>query len=473
MGAAISLPLMPISSLASCFGAAACSALCTSIGGTFKSSIMTRITYAILLLVNSLISWIALSPFIIRKLEKATFGFINISCGPDGSQCISFTSVHRINFALGMLHLILATLLVNVKSTANPRAVIQNGCWKMKVFAGMAFIFINFVLIPDSFFVFYGNHIAIIFSTIFLGIGLILLVDFAHAWAEKCLEKIEMEELTGEGDAGFWKKLLVGGTLTMYIGSIILTVVMYWFFAGKGCSMNKTAISLNLVFATIISALSIHNTVQEYNPHAGLAQSSMVVFYCTYLVMSAVASEPDDKFCNPLVRSKGTRTASVVLGAFFTFIAVAYTTTRAAANSAFSSESADDFVTSGTTTTQPSARSEMRYQALKQAVDEGSLPESALNQVDLYDDEEVNDEERSTVKYNYSLFHIIFFLATQYVATLLTINVKQDDYGDFVPVGRTYFASWVKIVSSWVCFVLYGWSLVAPVIWPDRFGVQL
>lgn len=343
----------------------------------------------------------------------------------------------------------------------------------MKIFAWMAFIFINFVMIPDSFFVFYGNHIAIVFSTIFLGIGLILLVDFAHAWAEKCLEKIEMEELTGEGDAGFWKKLLVGGTLTMYIGSIILTVVMYWFFAGKGCSMNKTAISLNLVFATIISALSIHNTVQEYNPHAGLAQSSMVVFYCTYLVMSAVASEPDDKYCNPLVRSKGTRTASVVLGAFFTFIAVAYTTTRAAANSAFSSESAEDFVTPGTTTTQPGARSEMRYQALKQAVDEGSLPESALNQVDLYEDEEVNDEERSTVKYNYSLFHIIFFLATQYVATLLTINVKQDDYGDFVPVGRTYFASWVKIVSSWVCFILYGWSLVAPVIWPDRFGVQL
>lgn len=475
MGAAISLPLMPITSLASCCGAAACSAFCTSIGGTFKSSIMTRITYAILLLINSLLSWIALSPFIINKIEKATFGFINISCGPDGSQCISFTSVHRINFALGILHLILASLLVNVKSTANPRAIIQNGCWKLKIFAWITFIFINFVIIPDSFFIFYGNHIAIIFSTIFLGIGLILLVDFAHAWAEKCLEKIEMEELTGEGDASFWKKLLIGGTLAMYIGSIILTILMYWFFTGSGCSMNKTAISLNLVFSIIISAMSIHNTVQEYNPNAGLAQSSMVVFYCTYLVMSAVASEPDDKFCNPLIRSRGTRTASVILGAFFTFIAVAYTTTRAAANSAFSSESSPNFVATGITTTsqQPSTRNEMRYQAIKQAVDEGLLPESALNQLDLYEDEDVNDEEIQSVQYNYSLFHIIFFLATQYVATLLTINVKQDDYGDFVPVGRTYFASWVKIISSWVCFVLYGWSLLAPVIWPDRFGIQV
>lgn len=475
MGAAISSPLMPISALTSCCGAAACSALCSSIGGTFKSSIMTRITYAIILLINSLLSWIALSPFIIHKIEKATIGFINYSCGPDGSECISFTSVYRINFALGVLHLILAALLINVKSTANPRSMIQNGCWKMKVFAWLVLIVVNFVVIPDSFFIFYGNNIAIIFSTIFLGIGLILLVDFAHAWAEKCLEKIEMEELTGEGDAGFWKKLLIGGTLVMYLGSIILTILMYWFFAGNGCSMNKTAITLNLVFAIIISGMSIHNTVQEYNPQAGLAQSSMVVFYCTYLIMSAVASEPDDKYCNPLIRSSGTRTASVILGAFFTFIAVAYTTTRAAANSAFSSESNHDFggVNNGVTTQQPSARNEMRYQAIKQAVDEGLLPESALNQLDLYDDEDVNDEERQSVQYNYSLFHIIFFLATQYVATLLTINVKQDDYGDFVPVGRTYFASWVKIVSSWVCFILYGWSLLAPVIWPDRFGVQI
>lgn len=479
MGAAISLPLIPVTSLASCCGAAACSALCTSIGGTFQSSILTRITYAFILLLNSLFSWIALSPFIVHKLEKASFGFINNKCGPDGSECISFTSVYRINFALGIFHLILAGLLVNVKSTSNPRAVIQNGCWKMKIFAWLSLITVNFLLIPDNFFIFYGNNIAIIFSTIFLGIGLILLVDFAHAWAETCLEKIEMEDLTGEGEynAGFWKKLLIGGTLTMYVSSIVLTIIMYWFFAGGGCNMNRTAITLNVVFGIIISIMSVNQTIQESNPHAGLAQSSMVVIYCTYLVMSAVSSEPDDKYCNPLIRSKGTRTASVVLGAFFTFIAVAYTTTRAAANSAFIDLDTAIDTSDGYISSQPNVRNEMRYQAIKQAVDEGLLPESALNQMNLYDDElngdNANDEERNTVKYNYALFHIIFFLATQYVATLLTINVQQDDLGDFVPVGRTYFSSWVKIVSSWVCFVLYGWSLIAPVLWPDRFSVHL
>lgn len=432
---------------------------------------MTRLTYAFLLMINSLLSWIALSPFIINKLAKMSFGLINNKCG-DGKNCISFSSVYRINLALGALHLVLAGLLVNVRSTSNPRAVIQNGCWKVKIFAWLALLAINFLVIPDNFFVFYGNHIAIIFSTIFLGIGLILLVDFAHAWAETCLEKIELEELTGEDEynAGFWKKLLVGGTLTMYVCSIVLTVLMYVFFAGSGCSMNQSAITINLILSIIVSGISINQNIQESNPNAGLAQASMVVLYCTYLVLSAVVSEPDDKMCNPLVRSRGTRTLSVIMGALFTFVALAYTTTRAA-NSSFFETEAPAVETS--VSSQPSERAQMRYQAIKQAVDEGSLPESALNQLNLYEEDgRAGGDEHQLVKYNYTLFHLIFFLATQYISTLLTINVNQDDVGDFVPVGRTYFSSWVKIISSWVCFVLYGWSLVAPVIWPDRFNVM-
>ena len=194
----------------------------------------------------------------------------------------------------------------------------------------------------------------------------------------------------------------------------------------------------------------------------------MVVFYCTYLVLSAVVSEPDDKQCNPLVRSKGTRTFSVVLGAFFTFVALAYTTTRAANSSFFYLGVAEQ--TETPVLEQPSERSQMRYQAIKQAVEEGALPESALRQLDFYDDDETGGAPMLPVKYNYALFHIIFFLATQYISTLLTINVEQDDLGDFVPVGRTYFSSWIKIISSWVCYVLYIWSLVAPMIWPDRFN---
>jgi hypothetical protein len=65
-------------------------------------------------------------------------------------------------------------------------------------------------------------------------------------------------------------------------------------------------------------------------------------------------------------------------------------------------------------------------------------------------------------------------LATAWIATLLTQNINADKnlhtgHEDFMPVGRTYWASWVKIVSSWVCYGIFGWTLMAPVILPDRF----
>ena len=42
-------------------------------------------------------------------------------------------------------------------------------------------------------------------------------------------------------------------------------------------------------------------------------------------------------------------------------------------------------------------------------------------------------------------------------------NHDQDVY-----IGRSVVAMWMRIVSSWVCMALYIWSLLAPVIMPDR-----
>lgn len=27
---------------------------------------------------------------------------------------------------------------------------------------------------------------------------------------------------------------------------------------------------------------------------------------------------------------------------------------------------------------------------------------------------------------------------------------------------------WIKVISSWLCLALYGWTLVAPIVLPDR-----
>lgn len=472
MGAVLSLPLtlpmMGVSMLgnflASCCGAAAFSAICSACGKC-SSSIATRIGYAILFSLNSILSWVMLTDWAIKKLENLTFNYVHLRCA-GGGECYGFSSVHRINFALGLFHLVLAGLLVGVHSTKNPRAGIQNGYWGLKFFAWIGLVVLTF-FIPDGFFVIWGNYFAMIFSMIFLLVGLVLLVDFAHSWAETCLEHIE------ESDSSLWKGILLSSTLGMYVCSLVLTIIMYIFFAGSGCSMNQAAITLNLIFTVIVSLLSVNPVVQEYNPQAGLAQASMVAIYCTYLTMAAVSSEPDDKSCNPLIRSRGTRTASIVLGALFTFLAIAYTTTRAAIQTS-TSAGYEPIASEHNLVTQEPSRHTMRIDAIRAAVESGSLPSTALEEnwwdSDSEDGGAYGDDERGATKYNYVLFHLIFFLATQWIATLLTMNVQKEDLGDFAPVGRTYFSSWVKIVSSWICYLLYAWTLGAPVWFPDRFS---
>lgn len=409
-----------------------------------------------------------LTPWAIEKLQGLMLDYVKINC-PSG-QCYGWLAVHRFNFALGIFHLILAALLFGIQSSKNPRAAIQNGYWGPKIILWLVLIVLSF-FIPDEFFVFWGRYVAFIGAILFLILGLVLLVDLAHTWAEFCLGKIE------DTDSRFWRFVLIGSTIGMYLGAIAMTIIQYIFFASGHCSMNQTAITVNLVLWLAISVISINPTVQEYNPKAGLAQAAMVAIYCTYLTMSAVSMEPDDKECNPLVRAQGTRTTSVVLGAIVTMLTVAYTTTRAATQSLGLGDNGirlpeDD--EHGLVTQQPSGRREMRAEALRRAVEEGSLPADAL----LSDDEDdgddggdsPGDDERSNTQYNYTVFHIIFFLATAWVSTLLTLNHEESTKdGDFATVGRTYAASWVKIVSAWFCHAMYIWTLVAPIMLPDRF----
>jgi hypothetical protein len=422
-----------------------------------------------MLLVNSILAWIMLTPWAIKKLQHLTFDYVKINC-PTG-QCYGWLAVHRINFALGLFHLIFACLLFGVSSSKNPRAALQNGYWGPKIIAWLALIVVSF-LIPDEFFMFWGKYVALVGAVLFLILGLVLLVDLAHNWAEYCLAQIE------DTDSRFWRFVLIGSTLGMYLGSIAMTIVQYIFFAASGCSMNQAAITINLILWIAVSVISVNPKVQEYNPKAGLAQAAMVAVYCTYLTMSAVSMEPDDKHCNPLVRAQGTRTTSVVIGAIVTMITVAYTTTRAATQSlGFGGEAngvrLPDDDEHGLVTQQPSARRQMRAEALRRAVEEGSLPADALLSDDEDSDDSGNnshDDERSSTQYNYSVFHIIFFLATAWVSTLLVLNHEDAVRdGDFATVGRTYAASWVKIASAWACHALYIWTLVAPIVLPERF----
>ena len=72
-----------------------------------------------------------LTPWAVNKLQHLMFDYVKINC-PSG-ECSGKLAVHRINFALGLMHLIFAGLLFGVRTSKEPRAAIQNGYWGPKI----------------------------------------------------------------------------------------------------------------------------------------------------------------------------------------------------------------------------------------------------------------------------------------------------------------------------------------------------
>lgn len=431
-----------------------------------------------------------------------------MDCETDKERCYGVLAVHRITFALALFHCILGLSLIGVQDTRTKRAAIQNGWWGPKLLGWIALVVLTF-FIPNGFFAFWANYIALFLATVFILVGLVLLVDFAHSWSETCLDNWE------ETESNFWKYTLIGSTGGMYILVVVGTSLLYAFFAGSECALNTTVITLNLVFSVALTVLCISPAVQEANPRSGLAQSSMVAAYCTYLIASAVMNRDDAK-CNPITRGRGgpAKNTTVALGAIFTFLAIAYSTSRAATQSGklvgkgagrntgaialgdgslpsnYGPLATDGGETGGNVTSQqPTKKDSLRIQALMAAVEAGAIPASALDEGDSDDEDEEDssrtgglDDERLGTRYNYAWFHFVFAIAACYTAMLLT-DWKFIRLGDISPdpteegapmvyIGRSATAMWMRIVSSWVCVVIYTWSLVAPVALPDRFGLD-
>jgi hypothetical protein len=453
MGALLSIPLLSgglVSGLfTSCITGLAFFCTSTAASAFFKacncqSSIATRVGFALIFCLDAALAWLSLNRYIMDKLESLTWNWLKMDCETDKNRCYGVLAVHRITFALALFHFILGASLIGVKDTRDKRSSIQNGWWGPKILGWFALVVLTF-FIPNGFFAFWANWVALLLATVFILVGLVLLVDFAHSWSETCLDRWE------ETDSNFWKFTLIASTGGMYILVLVGTILLYVFFTGSGCGLNTTIVTVNFVFAIALTGLCISPAVQEANPRSGLAQSSMVAAYCTYLIASAVMNR-DNEACNPITRGRGgpAKTTTVAFGAIFTFLAIAYSTSRAATQSGklvgkgagrksgpialgdgrpsgYGPLATDDGGESGTITQQPTKKDSLRIQALMAAVEAGAIPASALDEGDDDDDDEEDgsgnageDDERNGTRYNYSWFHFVFAIAACYTAMLLT-----------------------------------------------------
>jgi len=221
-------------------------------------------------------------------------------------------------------------------------------------------------------------------------------------------------------------------------------------------------ITLNLILCLGLTIFSIHPKVQEKNPRVGLLQSAVVSAYSTYLIWSSLSSEPSTKRCSKFPQPDDGG-VSLLLGVLFTFLALIYSAMR---------------VSSGHDTLQGKEPKEAKKRLLAPEQKNGDGDGDGDGDNTAPDEEEAVTEESETseddtVAYNYSFFHVTFVLAAMYLGMVLTnwqsvSSVTGDDVGNTILVDQGMAAVWVKVVSSWVTMLLYLWTMIAPILFPNR-----
>lgn len=430
---------------ACCFGPAAVSCCCAR--GSCKNSTSTRIAYAVLLLAVSIAAWVMLEPSVGSQISRMSRYSGDIDCS-EGENCDlkwGQLGAFRVMFAPTVLFTLLSVLMMGVKSSEDRRAGLQNGFWGIKLIlitglAGAAFF------IPNKFFQGAFGWIGLVGGFAFLIIQMILLVDFAHSWAESWVGKME------EGSSCHKWGLLVA-CVAMYGLAITATILLFVYYTkdpsdpSNQCGKEKFFISFNLILSILMTVVSVSGRVREALPKSGLLQSGVMVFYTTYLTWSALSEVGGG--CHPGSVDVN-NTSDTVIAAMLTFVAVCYASLRTSSASQIGKLGMGD---------------ESENQAL---LSESSSPSR--------DDDDVEggakgciDNEQDGVIYNWSMFHITFMLASLYIMMVITDwGVINDGTNPTIHVGHGASSLWIKIVSGWICAVLYIWTLVAPICLPDR-----
>ena len=47
-------------------------------------------------------------------------------------------------------------------------------------------------------------------------------------------------------------------------------------------------------------------------------------------------------------------------------------------------------------------------------------------------------------------------------------SIQQVNPNEPAQIGRSWAAVWAKVITSWVAIVMYIWTLIAPMVLPDR-----
>merc|ERR1719430_2988554 len=235
----------------------------------------------------------------------AGMGFGSNSYQVDCSVAVGYMAVYRLCLIVSLFFTLMSIIMINVKSSKDPRAGIQNGFWGFKYLMIIGGMFGAF-WIPDGSFGEIWMYFGMVGGFLFILIQLVLIVDFAHSWAEAWYGNYQENEAKG------WLGALLTFTGLMYGAAAAAFGLLIAYYTGEysgQCKLHEFFASINLLICIGLSVVSILPKVQEHMPQSGLLQSAMVSLYVMYLTWSAVSNSPRVE-CKPSLFSPDNTTPS-------------------------------------------------------------------------------------------------------------------------------------------------------------------
>lgn len=347
-------------------------------------------------------------------------------------ECTGTGIVLRMSFAMVLLSTFLSFLVCGVESSENPRAAIQNEGFIIK-WLMLAGITVGALYLPNENTIQYG-YVAAVGGGFFILIQAVLVMEFAYGWNDYWVEKYE-----DSNENRTWAVMILGSALILLALSLTIWILLLQHYGGDGCGETNAFVSVTIVLSVISLCLTVPDRIQQ----GALLPCAVVIMQCTFLLSSAVLSIPADSDSQCAGRhalSQGTDAALVqAAGVVLTIFCVGYATIRAASSG--------------------------------QNLAGGAKPNTALIDSEKGDEVgvEAEPDEESAVQYSYSFFHIIYALGAMYLAMVLIdwhiqFNDKQGEVGHM----DKWVSVWIKIVSQWITFGLYVWTLIAPLVCTDR-----
>lgn len=452
-----------LGALGGCLGSMCVGCCCTSLQGcNVKHGPASRIPYIFLTFIFSIFA-----VFMSLYGEKAIFSndMLDVSLSVcNSTSCKGNGSVYRTSFALFIFFIVHAFLVYFIMAFH----------W---LFFGIKFLilaaFVAFTFwIPNSVFDGYADF-ARVASVVFLVLQVIVLISWAWDINDCIVNKVnkaqdnEIENETNYNLKGY-QCLLVFLTLILYVAIILGWVFFFqWFYGDSSCSFNQIIIIVSIILVILATILPL--ILQT----GSIFTTAVVSFYMTYLCYAGLSNYPHEE-CNPFLNERNT--GSLWIGIVISAAAIAYTGFSVSKQNLLSSNANQIADNDDDDNEVDLETSKDNKDKTKEDCDDNTKNVNKSN----YDDVEnpkstvpVQSSEDAKCKIEQKVnvwFHLCMAFSAIYMCMLYT-NWGTNVSSTAKASARGRISIWVNIGAQWVTFVLYIWTVVAPKVCPQRFGI--